>query len=86
MHDVANKSGAETPSSGEAGAGTGKVVESAKGKKHYVDNGWPFDDGEHAVSEFATNISGALSPYGDVEFPLPLDELPFVQSKTVINR
>ncbi|MCH5643207.1 MULTISPECIES: hypothetical protein [unclassified Gordonia (in: high G+C Gram-positive bacteria)] len=56
------------------------------GKKRYVDNGWPFADGEHAVSEFATNISGALSPFGDVEFPLPQDELPFVQAKTVINR
>ena len=90
MHDVANKSGAETPSSGEAGAGTGKVVESAKGKKHYVDNGWPQDDNgdaaEHAVSELATHISGALSPFGDTEFPLPVDDLPFVQSKTIVNR
>lgn len=65
---------------------TKQVATAKHSKKRYVDNGWPFDDGEHAVSEFATNISGALSPYGDVEFPLPLDELPFVQSKTVINR
>ncbi|MFC9978877.1 hypothetical protein [Gordonia sp. NPDC127522] len=90
MLDVANKSGAETPSSGEAGAGTGKVVESAKGKKHYVDNGWPQDENgdaaEHAVSELATHISGALSPFGDTEFPLPVDDLPFVQSKTIVNR
>ncbi|GAC85758.1 hypothetical protein [Gordonia paraffinivorans] len=60
------------------------------GKKHYVDNGWPRTaDGEvldHAVSELATDISGALSPFGDTEFPIPADELPFVQPKTVVNR
>ena len=55
----------------------------------YVDNGWPVqEDGEHvhAVSEFAANLSGALSPFGDVTFPLPVEDLPFVQSKTVVNR
>ncbi|MFT4397434.1 hypothetical protein ACLTEW_21100 [Gordonia lacunae] len=85
MLDVANKSGADTSTPGEAGAGTGKVV-----KKHYVDNGWPQDENgdaaEHAVSELATHISGALSPFGDTEFPLPAADLPFVQSKTVVNR
>ena len=29
------------------------------------------DAAEHAVSELATHISGALSPFGDTEFPLP---------------
>ncbi|WP_439031942.1 hypothetical protein [Gordonia terrae] len=90
MLDVANKTGADaastgTTSPGEAGAGTGKVR-----KKHYVDNGWPQDDNgdaaEHAVSELATHISGALSPFGETEFPIPADQLPFVQSKTVVNR
>ncbi|MEO9327060.1 hypothetical protein [Gordonia aurantiaca] len=59
------------------------------GKKHYVDNGWPRNDqGEvidHAVSELATHVSGALSPFGDTEFPIPADKLPFVQPKTVVN-
>lgn len=58
-------------------------------KKNYVDNGWPRDaDGEtaHAVSEFAAGLSGALSPFGDVEFPLPHDKLPYLQPKTVVNR
>lgn len=58
-------------------------------KKQYVDNGWPKDsdgDSAHAVSEFAAGLSGALSPFGDVELPLPLDEVPFVQSKTIVNR
>ena len=39
---------------------------------------------EHAVSEFATEVAGALSPYGDTEFPMK--HIPFIQPKTVINR
>ncbi|MGV9857768.1 hypothetical protein ACWDTD_03860 [Gordonia sp. NPDC003425] len=62
----------------------------AEKKEHYVDNGWPRDeDGsvpEHVVSEFATDIAGALSPFGDVEFPLPADKVPYVHSKTEVNR
>ena len=66
-----------------------RVAENKHVKKKYVDNGWPDqEDGEHvhAVSEFAANLSGALSPFGDVTFPLPVEDLPFVQSKTVVNR
>ncbi|MCR5980622.1 hypothetical protein GDN83_23335 [Gordonia jinghuaiqii] len=78
MLDVANKSGADSAAKKQAG------------KKHYVDNGWPQDDdgaaADHAVSELATHISGALSPFGETEFPLPVDDLPFVQAKTVVNR
>ena len=58
-------------------------------KKRYVDNGWPqSDDGdhEHAVSEFAASISGALSPFGDVEFPLPVEHLSYVHPETHVNR
>lgn len=58
-------------------------------KKKYVDHGWPKDeegDHAHAVSEFAASLSGALSPFGDVEFPLPADSIPYVQPKTVVNR
>ncbi|GAA2054103.1 hypothetical protein [Williamsia deligens] len=58
-------------------------------KKRYVDNGWPqSDEGdhEHAVSEFAASISGALSPFGETEFPLPVDQLPYTHAKTTVNR
>lgn len=65
------------------------VAESTS-KKHYVDNGWPKaaegDGPEHAVSEFAADLAGALSPFGDVEFPLPADEVHYINPKTVINR
>jgi hypothetical protein len=56
-------------------------------KNHYVDNGWPaHGPDDHAVSELATDRTGALSPFGEITFPLPAHELPFVQPVTVINR
>lgn len=56
-------------------------------KNQYVDNGWPTtEDGEHAVSELAADRTGALSPFGDVVFPLPASELPYVHPVTVVNR
>ncbi|MBD0023620.1 hypothetical protein GII33_05130 [Gordonia pseudamarae] len=64
------------------------VAQNKHGKKQYIDNGWPIDDEgghQHAVSEFAASVPGALSPFGDVTFPLPAEELSFVQSHTVVN-
>ncbi|MEE6164663.1 MULTISPECIES: hypothetical protein [unclassified Mycolicibacterium] len=57
-------------------------------KNQYVDNGWPVlsDGDDHAVSELATDRTGALSPFGDVTFPVPAESLPFIQSVTVVNR
>jgi hypothetical protein len=59
-----------------------------KGKSRYVDPGWPELDGDddHAVSELATDRTGALSPYGELEFPLPADELPYTHPVTVVNK
>lgn len=53
-----------------------------------MDNGWPTDIGEqHAVTEFTSHLAGALSPFGDYyELPQPVDRLPYIQSKTVVNR
>lgn len=68
--------------------GTWHNIRVAEKKNHYVDNGWPKDDdgdSAHAVSEFAANISGALSPFGDVEFPLAADKVHYIVPKTVIN-
>lgn len=56
-------------------------------KRRYVDKGWPeVGPDEHAVSELATDRAGALSPFGEVEFPLPSDDLPYVHPVTVVNR
>ncbi|MFT4200359.1 hypothetical protein [Gordonia sp. (in: high G+C Gram-positive bacteria)] len=54
-------------------------------KQRYVDNGWPYPDGEHAVSEFAAGLAGALSPFGSTEFPLAEGDLLYTNPLTVIN-
>lgn len=54
-------------------------------KPGYVDNGWPegsHDD--HAVTELVAPVVGALSPFGDVEFPQA--HVPYVHPNTKINR
>jgi hypothetical protein len=63
------------------------IAEGKTRKTRYVDNGWPTSDpDDHAVSELATDRTGALSPFGDVEFPVPADHLPYVHPVTVVNR
>lgn len=52
-----------------------------------VDPSWPeLGDGEHVVSEFNADRQGALSPFGEVEFPLDPASLPYIHPTTVINR
>jgi hypothetical protein len=64
----------------------GKKARKAQ-KMAYVDKGWPtINPGDHAVSELATDRVGALSPFGDLVFPLPADDLPYVHPVTVVNR
>ncbi|NTY59236.1 hypothetical protein [Mycolicibacterium sphagni] len=59
----------------------------AEKKTPYVDNGWPtHDPDDHAVSELATDRVGALSPFGDITFPLPAAELPYLHPVTVVNK
>ena len=64
------------------------VAEKKGQKKQYVDPGWPELDGDddHAVSELATDRTGALSPFGDLTFPLPSDDIPYVHPSTVVNK
>ncbi|MCP2332566.1 MULTISPECIES: hypothetical protein [Actinoalloteichus] len=48
---------------------------------------WPdVHEGKYAVSELAAPVAGALSPFGEVEFPLPQDKLPYRHPVTRINR
>lgn len=50
-----------------------------------IDPTWPeLPDGEHPVTELASPVQGSLSPFGDLEFPLP--EVPYVHPVTVINK
>jgi hypothetical protein len=57
-------------------------------KTRYVDPGWPATNGEddHPISELAADRTGALSPFGDLTFPLPAEDVPYTHPVTVINR
>ncbi len=63
-------------------------VADKKQKDRYVDPGWPALDGEddHPISELAADRTGALSPFGELTFPLPADEIPYTHPVTVVNR
>ncbi|KJX74769.1 hypothetical protein MLPF_3040 [Mycobacterium lepromatosis] len=63
------------------------IAESKAHKNRCVDNSWPTTDpDDHAVSELVTDRTGALSPFGDLDFPVPADDLPYVHPVTVVNR
>ena len=64
------------------------VAENKGQKTRYVDPGWPATDGDddHPISELAADRTGALSPFGELEFPQPADELPYVHPVTVVNK
>lgn len=53
-------------------------------KSHYIDPHWP--DVEHPVSEVAADRQGALSPYGDLAFPLPVEQVGYEHPVTEINK
>jgi hypothetical protein len=62
------------------------VAKGDNGKKTArIDPTWPHAaEGEHPVSELAADRQGALSPFGDVTFPLETVE--YVHPETEINR
>lgn len=56
-------------------------------KAQRIDPTWPqHQEGEHPVSELAADRQGALSPFGDITFPLPADEIGYEHPVTEINR
>ncbi|MBW4718967.1 hypothetical protein [Saccharothrix obliqua] len=60
----------------------------AKARPERIDPHWPEPAGndKHAVSELASDLQGALSPFGRTVFPLPADELGYHHPVTEINR
>ena len=63
------------------------IAEGNAENPRYVDNGWPTTDpDDHAVSELKTDRTGALSPFGELVFPLPATDLPYLHPVTVVNR
>jgi hypothetical protein len=65
---------------------TREEITVAKGvRPEHVDPTWPdMSDGSHPVSELAAATQGSMSPFGDLEFPLP--EVPYEHPVTEINR
>ena len=56
-------------------------------RTHRTDPAWPaVSEDDAPVSELAATWQGALSPYGEVEFPLPPEQLPYVHPDTKINK
>lgn len=54
-------------------------------KTKRIDPNWPqVPEGAHPVSELAADRQGALSPYGDMTFPL--ETVPYEHPETEINR
>ena len=53
-----------------------------------IDPAWPGDDdnGHHPVSEVAADRQGALSPFGELTFPLSPEELGYEHPVTEINK
>lgn len=51
-----------------------------------IDPNWPADDdhGNHPVSELVADRQGAMSPYGDITFPLA--DVGYVHPVTEINK
>jgi hypothetical protein len=52
-----------------------------------IDPTWPsWSEEDHPVSELAAPVQGALSPFGEMIFPLPVDQLLYEHPHTEINR
>lgn len=61
------------------------VAKSDNRRRKRIDPTWPETPaGEYPVSELAADRQGALSPYGEVTFPL--DSVPYEHPHTEINK
>ncbi|RCW43592.1 hypothetical protein DFQ14_10669 [Halopolyspora algeriensis] len=64
------------------------MAKANKAGNERIDPTWP-QSGENddvPVSELATDRQGAMSPFGDVAFPLPEEDLPYRHPVTRINK
>lgn len=61
------------------------MANAKKVKQDRIDPTWPqFGDDDKAVTEGATDRQGALSPFGDITFPV--ETVPYVHPETKINK
>lgn len=63
------------------------VADATNKNSDRIDPAWPeVSDGEHPVSELVSDRQGALSPFGEMTFPLPEDAVPYHHPETRINK
>ncbi|GAA4820005.1 hypothetical protein GCM10023201_01710 [Actinomycetospora corticicola] len=60
--------------------------QTSKAAQPRQDPGWPQVDGGHPITELMAPTQGAASPFGEIEFPLPADQLGYEHPVTEINR
>ncbi|OLT43897.1 hypothetical protein BJF85_21125 [Saccharomonospora sp. CUA-673] len=58
------------------------MAKASEQNNHRIDPEWP--DVDHPVTELAADRQGALSPYGELSFPL--EAVPYEHPQTEINR
>lgn len=61
------------------------MADASKNKRDRIDPEWPHDDA-HPVTELASDRQGAMSPFGEVSFPLPEGTVPYKHPETEINK
>ncbi|WP_253826679.1 hypothetical protein [Prauserella aidingensis] len=60
------------------------VAKASERNNDRIDPEWPETEDGHPVSELAADRQGALSPFGDVSFPL--GSVPYEHPQTEINK
>jgi hypothetical protein len=59
----------------------------AKDRSHRIDPTWPAKSpDDHVVNELRADVAGSMSPFGDLEFPLPVEQLGYEHPVTEINK
>ncbi|SFE14110.1 hypothetical protein SAMN04487819_108143 [Actinopolyspora alba] len=62
------------------------MTDANKSKRERIDPEWPHDEDGHPVTEFLADRQGAMSPFGEVTFPLPEGSVPYHHPETRINK
>jgi hypothetical protein len=59
-----------------------------KTRTNRIDPDWPEApaDASHPVSELASHLQGAQSPFGEITFPASPDKVPYRHPVTEINK
>lgn len=69
------------------GAGRNAIIGRVSTQNNVLDTtAWPDERyGEHPVTELVAYVTGGLSPYGNITFPVDASTLPYVHPHTRTN-